>query len=101
MKEDDAEHEKRRTSVEKHKSIKDAEKKEKKKNLECQALEERRAKSRHEGEPEEESPDEDDSDDDNEDDDDSEGMAARLDRALQGLPQIDVPSSLVGATKGP
>ncbi|XP_021321306.1 putative uncharacterized protein DDB_G0271606 [Sorghum bicolor] len=47
--EDDAERKKRRASTEKHKSAKDAEKKkEKKKNLERQALEERRAKSRHE-----------------------------------------------------
>ena len=98
MKEDDAEHEKRRASAEKHKSVKDAEKKEKKKSLERQALEECLAKSRHEGEPEEESPDEDDSDDD---DDDSDGMAARLDRAVQGQPQIDVPSSRAGASKGP
>ena len=101
MKEDDTECEKRRDSAEKHKSVKDTrKKKEKKKNLEWQALEERRAKSRHEGEPEEESPDEDDSDDDD-DDDDSEGMAAQLDRAVQGLPQIDVSSLRVGASKGP
>ena len=57
--------------------------------------------SRHEGEPEEESLDEDHSDNDDDDDDDSEGMAARLDRALQGLPQTAVPSSCVGASKGP
>ena len=49
VKEDNAEREKRRASVEKHKSIKDAEKKEKKKNLERQALEEHRAKSRRGG----------------------------------------------------
>jgi len=50
VKEDDAEREKRRASMEKHKSIKDAEKKkEKKKNLERQVLEERRSKSRHWG----------------------------------------------------
>ena len=42
VKEDDAECEKRRTSTEKHKSVKDTEKKkEKRKNLECQVLEER------------------------------------------------------------
>ena len=61
-------------------------------------LEERRAKQRHEGESEEESPDEDDGDDD---DDDSEGMATRLDRVLQGLPQTDISSLRVEASKGP
>jgi hypothetical protein len=101
MKEDDAEREKRHASTENHKSIKDAEKKkEKKKNLERQALEKHQAKSRHEGEPEEESPDEDDSDDDD-DDDDSEGMAARLDWALQGPLQTDVSSSRMGVSKVP
>ena len=77
------------------------EKKKEKKNLEWQALKECRAKSRHEGEPQEESPDEDDSNDDDDDDDDSERMAARLDQALQGLPQTDVPSSRAGASKEP
>jgi hypothetical protein len=50
VKEDDTDHEKRRASAEKQKSVKDAErKKEKKKNLERQALEKRRAKSRRGG----------------------------------------------------
>ena len=80
MKEDDAEREKRCTSAEKHKSMQDVEKKEKRKNLECQALEERRAKVRHKGVPEEDSPNEDDGDDD---DEDSEGMVTHLDRVLQ------------------
>ena len=81
VKEDDVEHEKRRASAVKHKSVQDIEKnKEKRKNLERQTLEVRRAKARREGEPEEDSPDEDNSDDDDDDDDDdSEGMAARLD----------------------
>ena len=97
MKEDDAEREKRPASVEKHKSVKDTEKR---KNLEHQALVKQRAKERHEGEPEEESPNEDDGDDDD-DDDESEGMAARLNRVLQGLPQTDIPSSRAEALKGP
>ena len=65
------------------------EEKRKKNNLERQALEERRAKSRCGREPKEDSPDKDDEndDDDDDDDDDSEGMAACLDRVLQGLPQ--------------
>jgi hypothetical protein len=77
--------------------VQDAEKKmEKMKNLERQALEERRAKARREGGAKEDSPDEDDGDDDD-DDEDSKGMAARLDRVLHGLPQTDVSSSRVGA----
>ena len=60
---------------------------EKKKNLDRQALEARRAKSRQRGEPEEESPNDDDDDDDS---DDSEGMASRLDRILEGPPRGDV-----------
>ena len=59
-------------------------KKEKKKNLERQALEKHRAKSRQRGESEEESPDEDDGNDGDDDSDDSEGMAARLDKILEG-----------------
>ena len=86
VKEDDVEREKRRASAEKHKSMEDTEKKkERKNNLEREALKECRAKSRHEGEPNEDSPDEDDDGDNDDDDEDSEGMAARLDRALQGL----------------
>ena len=101
VKEDDVEHEKRRASAEKHKSMQDIEKKkEKRKNLERQALEEHRAKARREGEPEEDSPDEDDGDNDN-DDEDSKGTVARLDHVLQGLPQTDVSSSRAGASKGP
>ena len=101
MKEDDTEHEKRRASTEKHKSMQDAEKKKgKRKNLERQVLEERRAKQRCGGEPKEESPDDDDGNDDD-DNDDPEGMAARLDRVLQGLPQTDVSSSRVEASKRP
>ena len=99
VKEDDVEREKRRTSAKKHKSMQDVErKKEKRKNLERQALKERRAKARREGRLEEDSPDE---DDDDEDDEDSEGMAAHLDRVLQGPPQADVSSSRAGASKGP
>ena len=97
MKDDDVEHEKRRASAEKHNSMQEAErKKEKKKNLERQALEERHAKARREVIPEEYSPDEDD-----DDDEDSEGMAARLDRVLQGLLQSDVSSSRAETSKGP
>jgi len=65
-------------------------KKEKKKNLERQALETRRAKSRQRGEPEEDSPDEDDGGDGDDNSDDSEGMASRLDRILEGPPRADV-----------
>ena len=49
MKEDDVDREKRRASAEKQKSVKDVEKKTKKKNLERQALEVRRGKSRRGG----------------------------------------------------
>ena len=56
---------------------------EKKKNLDRQALEARRAKSRQMGEPEEESPSDDDGGDG---DDDSEGMSYRPDRILKGPP---------------
>jgi hypothetical protein len=102
VKEDDTECEKRRDSAEKHKSVKDTrKKKEKKKNLEWQALEEHRGKSRCEGEPEEDSPDEDDDGDDDDDDEDTKAMAAGLDQALQGLPQADVYSSCAGASKEP
>jgi hypothetical protein len=80
---DEADHKKRRTSTEKHKTTLDAEKK---KNLARQALKERRAQVRHEGRPEENSPNEDDDDDDDVDDD-SEGMAACLNRLLQPPPQ--------------
>ena len=57
VKEDDVDRDKRRESAEKQKSAKDLEnKKEKKKNLERQALETRRAKSRQRAEPKEDSP---------------------------------------------
>jgi hypothetical protein len=89
VKEDEVDRDKRRQSAEKLKSAKDSAKKgEKKKNLDRQALEARRAKSRQRGEPEEESPNDDDDDDD--DSDDSEGMASRLDRILEGPPRGDV-----------
>ena len=98
---DDTDHDKRRESAEKQKSAKDLEKKkEKKKNLERQALEKRRAKSRQRGESEEESPDEDDGNDGDDDSDDSEGMAARLDKILEGPPQVDVEVPRTGAHKG-
>jgi len=61
VKEDGVDRDKWRQSVENRKSAKDSEKKEKKKkNLDRQSLEVRRAKSRQRGEPEEESPSEDD-----------------------------------------
>ena len=63
---------------------------EKKKNLDRQALEARRAKSRQRGEPEEESPSDDDGGDGDDDSDDSEGMSSRLDRILEGPPRGDV-----------
>jgi hypothetical protein len=89
VKEDEVDRDRRRQSAEKLKSAKDSAKKgEKKKNLDHQALEARRAKSRQRGEPEEEYPGDD--DDDDEDSDDSEGMASRLDRILEGPPQGDV-----------
>ena len=78
----------------------DLKKKEKKKNIERQALETRRAKSRQRGEPEEESPNEDDSGDGDDDSDDSEGMASRLDRILEGSPRTDVDVPRTGAPKG-
>ena len=57
VKEDEVDRDKRRQSAEKLKSAKDSAKKgEKKKNLDRQALDARRAKSRQRGEPEEESP---------------------------------------------
>ena len=74
VKEDDVDRDKSRESAEKQKFAKDLEKnKEKKKNLERQALETRRAKSRQRGEPEEDSPDEDDGDEGDNGSDDSEG----------------------------
>jgi hypothetical protein len=89
VKEDEVDRDRRRQSAEKLKSAKDSAKKgEKKKNLDRQALQARRAKSRQRGEPEEESPSDDDEDD--EDSDDSEGMASRLDRILEGPPRGDV-----------
>jgi len=89
VKEDEVDCDKRRQSAKKLKSAKDSAKKgEKKKNLDRQALEARRAKSRPRGEPKEESPNDD--DDDDEDSDDSEGMASRLDRILEGPPRGDV-----------
>jgi len=102
VKEDDVDREKRHASTKKQKSTKDAEKKKtKKKNLERQALEARRAKSRCGGESEVDSPDEDDESDDGDDDDDSEGMAARLDRILEDPPRTDVDIPHAGASKGP
>ena len=47
----------------------------------------------------EESPDEDDGNDGDDDSDDSEGMAARLDKILEGPPQADVDVSRTGAPK--
>jgi len=86
---DEVDRDKRRQSAEKLKSAMDSAKKgEKKKNLDRQALEARRAKSKQRGEPEEESPNDD--DDDDEDSDDSEGKASRLDRILEGPPRGDV-----------
>ena len=94
-------HDRRRESAEKLKSAKDLEKKkEKKKNLARQALENHRAKSRQRGEPEEESPDEDDGGDGDDDSDDSEGMASRLDRILEGPPQTGVDIPRTGVPKG-
>jgi hypothetical protein len=61
------------------KSAKDSEKEgKKKKNLDRQALEARRAKSRQRGEPKEESPSEDDDGDVDDDSDDSEGWRLAL-----------------------
>ena len=75
-------------------------KKEKKKNLDYQALEMRRAKSRQRGELEEESLDEDDGGDGDDDSDDSEGMASRLDRILEGPPPTGVDVPRTGVPKG-
>ena len=86
--------------MEKQKSAMDLKKKEKKKNLECQALETRRAKSRQRGEPEEESPDEDDGGDDDDDSNDSKGMASHPDRILEGPSWTDVDAPRMGAPKG-
>ena len=97
---DDVDRDRRRESAEKQKSAKDLEKKkEKEKNLERQALEKRRAKLRQRGESKEESPDEDDGNDGDDDSDDSEGMAARLDKILEGPPQADVDVARTGAPK--
>jgi len=86
--------------MEKQKSMKDLEKKkEKKKNLERQALKKRHAMSRQRGESKEESPDEDDGGDGDDGSDDSEGMAARLDKILEGPPQADVDAAQMGAPK--
>ena len=100
VEEDEVDRDKRRQSAEKLKSAKDSEKKgNKKKNLDRQALEARRAKSRQRGEPEEESPSEDDGGDGDDDSDDSEGMASRLDRILEGPPRGDVDAPRMGAPK--
>jgi hypothetical protein len=78
VKEHEADCEKRRSSTENHKTKLGTEKKkEKKKHIARQALEQRQAQARRKGRPEEDLPDED--DDDEDDDDDSEGMGARLD----------------------
>ena len=50
--------------------------------------------------PEEDSPDEDDDNESNDGSDDSEGMAARLDRILEGPPQADVVVPWTGDPKG-
>ena len=98
---DEVDHDKRRESVEKQKSTKDLEKKkEKKKNLEHQALETRQAKSRQRGELEEDSPDEDDGVEGDDGSNDSKGMASRLDKILEGLPQADIAVPRTGAPKG-
>ena len=57
-------------------------------------------KSRQMGEPEEDSPNEDDGNEGDDGSDDSEGMAARLDRILEGPPQADVDIPRMGAPKG-
>jgi len=96
--EDEVNRDKRRQSAEKQKTAKDLDKKkEKKKNLDRQALEACRAKSRQRGEPEEESPNEDDGSDGDDDNDDSEGMASHLDRIVEGLPPtgVHVPRTVV------
>ena len=73
---------------------------EKKKNLERQVLETRRAKSRQRGEPKEDSPDEDNGDEGDDGSDDSEGMASCLDRILEGPSQADIAVPRTGAPKG-
>ena len=94
--EDEVDRDKRRESAEKQKSTEDFEKKKrKKKNLERQALETCRAKSRQRGELEEDSPDEGDNGSD-----DSEWMASRLDRILEGPSQTDIAIPRTGARKG-
>ena len=101
VKGDEVDRDKWHESTEKQKSAKDLEKKkEKKKNLERQALETCRAKSRQRGELEEDSPDEDDGDEGDDGSDDSEGMASRLDRILEGPPQADIAIPRTGAPKG-
>ena len=86
--------------MEKQKSAKDLEKKkEKKTNLDHQALETRRAKSRQRGEPEKDSPDEDDGNEGDDGSNDSERMAACLDKILEGPPQADVDVPQTGAPK--
>ena len=98
MKEDEVDRDRRHQSAEKLKSAKDSARKgEKKKNLNRQALDARRAKSRQRGEPEEESPSED--DDDDEDSNDSEGMASRLGRILEGPPRGNVDVARTEAPK--
>ena len=100
VKEDEVDRDARRQSAEKQKSVKDSVKKgEKKKNLDRQALEARRAKSRQRGEPEEESPSDDDGGDGDDDSDDSEGMAFRLDQILEGPPRGGVHIPRTGAPK--
>ena len=100
IKEDGVDRERRRESVEKQKYAKDLEKKKKeKKNLERKVLEKHRAQSRQRGESEEDSPDEDDTNEGDDDSDDSEGMAARLDRILEGPLRADVDMSRAGVSK--
>ncbi|XP_021319220.1 uncharacterized protein LOC110436446 [Sorghum bicolor] len=106
IKQDEVDRDRRRQSAEKQKSTVDLKKKkEKKRNLDRQALETHRAMSRQRWEPEEESPDEDDGGDGGDDSDDSEGMASRLDRILEGphptivdVPRTEAPK---GAPSGP
>ena len=58
-----------------------------------------RAKSRQKGESEEDSRDEDDWNEGDSDSDDSEGIAARIDRILEGPPRADVDTSRAGSSK--
>jgi len=100
VKEDEVDRDARRQSAEKQNSVKDSVKKgEKKKNLNHQALEARRAKSKQRGEPEEESSSEADGGYGDDDNDDSEGMVSRLDRILEGPPRGDVDVPRMGAPK--